>query len=649
MDQKYFYDLIKEDIVELISSFIGPKYNLTNQEIANSIDISKFADFSCSIAFKISENQKNNQTPNQIALDLKAEFEQKLKFIKNIDVTNGFINFYLDKNIFSNNLVKYIVQSIENKSTFTEFLLFNIKHEKIIIESPSVNPNKPWHLGHLRNALLGDVISNIFQIYGYDVERQDYIDDLGLQMVESIWGYLHLNNKIDKKFDQWLGEEYVRVNKYIEENDIKQDLNALSALIEQDGTYESNLTKKIALQCVIAQYETAFSYDIYHNVLIWESDIVKSHLLEKSMKILKEGNFIDIPKEGKYANCTIINFDILPNIPDEIKAMEEKVKVLIRSNGMPTYLAKDIAFHMWKFGLIKNIFKYRKLMTQPNKKPLFTSESINSFYPDTELKDFGDCTKVINIIDSRQSYLQSLIKVAFNAIGKPVIANNLKHLSYGEVVLEATALSGRKGTWIGYTADLLLEQAKEKAHSLIKSKFELSQDDQKTISKTIALSAIKFEFLKLSPEKKLVFSWDDALNFNANSGPYAQYTYARASRILEKASIHTKDIIAKINFSYDMNEMEFDLIKVMSKIRSNILKSVIEYKPSILISYINELCVSFTRFYENIHILDTNANNNKNSNINNNEYNSRLAILLSFKYCIDLLFNIIGLYPLNKI
>ncbi|MCL5106278.1 MAG: arginine--tRNA ligase [Candidatus Marsarchaeota archaeon] len=633
----YFYDLAKDNVSSMAAELTAGEYSLTKEEIKNSVDFSKFADLSCSVAFKIAEKQKG-LNPNQVAAELKNRFDgRKPDFVERIDAKGGFLNFYFDRQHISMAFARAVAENMRSNSGFQEFLQFEKKKEKVIIEYPSVNPNKPWHLGHLRNALLGDAISNLFQLYGFAVERQDYIDDLGLQMVESVWGYLHLNDKVDKKFDQWLGEEYVQVNKHIEANDIKQELDALSALIEQDGTYESNLARKIALQCLTAQYETAFSYSLYHDVLIWESDIVRSHLLEKSMDILQKGGFIQKPAQGKYANCTIIDFNSLADVPEEIEAMEEKAKVLIRSNGAPTYLAKDIAFHMWKFGIVKNIFKYKQLMVQPNSKPLFTSESVYSDGND-EL-NFGNANKAINIIDSRQSYLQTLIKVAFNAIGRPELAFALKHLSYGEVVLEAAVLSGRKGTWMGYTADLLLEQAEQKARSLIKSKFELSKDEYDIISKAIAVSAIKFEFLKQSPEKKIIFSWDNALNFNANSGPYAQYTYARASRIIEKASSKRIDE-AKANFSYNITDYEFDLIKEMSKIRSVIEKSVLEYRPSVAVLYANELCILFTKFYENVRILDSDANET--------EYSSRLALVISFKYCMDLLFSVIGLVPLNK-
>ncbi len=648
MDNIYFYDLIKNDLANIINNTLLKLYNssiINFEEIKNSFEISKFSDLSCSIAFKISDKLNKKENPNSIALKLRENLGQ-FPFLSSIEIKNGFLNFYFNRSVFSNNIIKHILNNYNldninsnhtSKNIIFNFLIFDNKHKKIIVEYPSVNPNKPWHLGHLRNALLGDVISNIFAFNGYDIERQDYIDDFGLQAVESLWGYLHLNSNVNKKFDQWLGEEYVKVNEYMSKNDIKQDLDILMHLIEQDGTYEANLAKKLATQCVLAQYETAFSYNIYHDVLIYESSIVKTELLKKSIEILAESKFVTKPESGKYSNCVIIDFEKIENLPNELKEMEEKAKVLIRSNGTATYLAKDIAFHMWKLGLINNIFKYKKIIDQPNSKPLFSSSYYSS---DGESKDFGNADKVINIIDTRQSYLQTLIKLAFISINKHELADSLKHLSYGEVVLEAGVLSGRQGTWIGYTADLLLEQAIQKAKGLVKSEFNLTEQDFKNISKIIALSAIKFEFLKQSPEKKIVFSWDSALNFNANSGPYAQYTFARASRIIEK-SRENKININKIDFSYELNDIEFELIKSMSKIRNIIEKSSLEYRPNLIIEYTNELCILFTRFYENIKILDVDL---KKDNL----YYSRLGIIFSFKYILEILFSIIGIEPLEK-
>ncbi len=640
MNKIYFSDFIKSDFALIIKNTVLKEYSLDLdiKEVENSFSISKFSDLSCSIVFKINDKLNKKENINNIAIKLKLNFNQ-LKFIKTIEIKNGFLNFYFDKTLFSNNIIKHILnnfQNQENINIISDFLKFIDKKQKIIIEYPSVNPNKPWHLGHLRNALLGDIISNIFIYNGFNVEREDYIDNLGLQTVESLWSYLHLNKKVDKKFDQWLGEEYVKVNKYISENNIKEELNSLMQLIEQDNTYESNIANKLTLECVNAQYKTAFSYGLYHDVLIWESSIIENNLLKKTIDILIKSKFVTKSKSLKYKDCIIIDFKDIENLPKELDSMEEKIKVLIRSNGAPTYLAKDIAFHMWKFGLISNTFKYREI-DQPNK-PLFTSFLNNT---SGKAKNFGNADKVINIIDNRQSYLQTLIKLAFISINQQDISNNLKHLSYGEVTLESSALSGRLGTWIGFTADLLLEQAMQKAQLLIKPEFNLAIDEAKNISRIIALSAIKFEFLKQSPEKKIVFSWDNALNFTANSGPYVQYTFARATRIIEKSK-ERKLNLSNIDFSYNMNSIEFELIKSMSRIRDIIEKSSREYKPNIIIEYTNDLCVLFTKFYENIKILDNKKNNKDNI------YYSRLGIVFSFKYIIEILFSIIGLIPLEK-
>ncbi len=249
--------------------------------LANTINMPKgFGDISCSVAFRISKVQPGD--PNEIATNIVKRLT-KNELIKSITIDNGYINFIIDRGKFTKATIAY-AYAIHQKEPISDFG----KKERVIIEYPSVNPNKPWHLGHLKNAVLGGAISKIHFASGYTVEREDYIDDLGAQVVESIWGYLNLNKEPGtKKFDQWLGEEYVKVNQEMEKRDIKEELSKLLQLIEQDGTYESKLAREISERCVRAQNETAFDYGIFRDVLIWETDIVATKQLDQAMKILE--------------------------------------------------------------------------------------------------------------------------------------------------------------------------------------------------------------------------------------------------------------------------------------------------------------------------------------------------------------------------
>ncbi|MDE1868870.1 MAG: arginine--tRNA ligase [Candidatus Micrarchaeota archaeon] len=608
------YSQIKQELSEAVrraSSAAGYDVEYTSQ----SIDFSSgFGDISCSVAFRLSKQHK--KSPNAIAEEISSKIDAPV-YIEKVDVKNGFINFALKRNEFA-----AIVLGEKKKP------IPSVKSKRVIVEYGGVNPNKPWHIGHLRNALLGDTIANIYEKLGYSIEREDYIDDLGLQMAEVTWWFINKNNKPTKKFDQWLGEEYVHVNKFMSENDIKADISSMLQLMEQDGTYESEIAGKIADMVVRAQYETAFNYKIYHDFMVKETDIIRNDLLKKGLAILEKSKFIKKMTNGDYEDCIVIDLNDIKGLPEEFKGMKETVKVLIRSDGTPTYVAKDIAFHMWKFGIIPNTFKFKTFIDkQPNGKPVFETA------PEGKEMDIANADISINIIDVRQSYPQAVVRLAFNAIGRDDVAEGIMHLAYGEVALESGTLSGRKGTWIGFSADDLLAEAQERAEKLIKSKFNFSDEEQKRISSSVALAAVKFEFMRISPEKKIIFSWDRALNFEGNSGPYVQYMYARASRILEQAGKAGKLQIDK------MNEQEFALLKLLSKGHEIVEKAAREYRPNVITDYASDLASAFSKFYEASPVLKAESEELKSM---------RLSITASVRDTIGELLSLLGIEPLQR-
>ncbi|MFI5412626.1 MAG: arginine--tRNA ligase [Candidatus Micrarchaeales archaeon] len=613
------YSKVRSELAELVKG-ASDSSNYSTEGVENTIDFSKgFGDISCSVAFRLAKEHKKDA--NSIANEIKSKLE-KPDYVEKVTVENGFINFHLKRKEFTKIILDSSAETQKQK-----------KRERAIIEYISVNPNKPWHVGHLRNALLGDSIANIYDALGYDVERENYIDDLGLQMAETTWWFINRNNKPDKKFDQWLGEEYVKVNQEIStNNDTKEGISKMLALMGQDGTYESKIERDIANGCITAQYETASSYGIYQNLMVWESDILHEHLLEKALVILRNYGFVSVPKNGDYANCTIMDLKKIKDLPEEFKGLKADVKVLIRSDGTPTYVAKDIAFHMWKLGMIENSFKYSIFMEkQKNGQPLYTTG------PEGKAMDFAKADIAINVIDARQIQEQSLVKLAFAAMKKGKHADSIMHLAYGVVELESGALSGRKGTWVGYTADDLLRETRIKAHQLISSRFKFGKEEEEKVVKSVALSAIKFEFLKMGPEKKIVFSWERALNFEGNSGPYAQYMHARATRILEEAP---KELLKrKVVDLPKINDGEFALVKLLSKQMDVVEKAAKELRPNVITEYVSELAHGFATFYENSPILKAESEDEKAF---------RIRLTLTFKNSMKGALELLGIEPLEK-
>ena len=624
------YRALKDDIAKALAEAIKRAgYDSGEDDVARSLDFSKGSgDMASAISLRIAKSL--GRDPNEVSSGISNSLEA-IVGVSKVDTSNGFINFHIDRKRFSSFVLKAVLKNGAYCASGKG------GGNKVIIESPSVNPVHPWHVGQVRSALLGDTLSKIFEACGYAVERQDYIDDLGFQAAQAIWGLLHLERlgialDTSKKYDHALGEVYVKVNAFMENNDIKDEINETLKNMEIDGTYESKISRESSESYVNAEYMTAFAFNIFHDVLVWESDIVRENLLEKSLQILKSKGIAKELKEGKYANCLVIDFNDIKDLPDEFKGLKESIKVLVRSNGAPNYLAKDIAFHMWKFGLLDNTFKYSRFMDQPNGKTLYSTSREGS------IMNFGNGSISINTIDARQSYEQNLIKMVLEAIGEKAKASGFRHIAYGVVELENAKLAGRKGTWVGYTADDLLKETYERAVSLIGTRFNLAEGAKEKIARDISVAAIRFEFLKLSQEKKLTFSWESALNFEGNSGPYCQYMYARATRIIENSGIGVEDIIGADTGMLD-SDHEFALIKQFSIAKDIVEKAASEYKTNVIIDYISGTALAFSKFYEHDSVLKADSKE---------RMLARLALVLAFKKVIGEMLAIAGINAVER-
>ena len=626
------YKNIKDSISEVLLEF-ADSLNLKFDKgyIDSTIDLSKnFGDLSSNLLIRLSKT--NGINIEEVSEKLIAMFKDS-KYVESIKIDNGFINIFLNKAEVS----KLVLNSIFGLKE--DYLKSDLgKGKKVIVESPSVNPVHPWHVGQVRSALLGDTISNIFENNGYNVEREDYIDDLGLQSAEALWGLLNKDKlpteDIDpnEKYDHYIGKIYVAVNSYMKDNDITDDLKELSQNMEVDGSYESMMLRNSVESYINAEYQTAFKLNIFHDVLIWESDIVKDKLLQKAIDILLKKGIVEKSDDEKYRGCIVINYEKIKDLPPQMKGLREQIKVLIRSNGTPDYLAKDIAFHMWKFGIIKNDLKFKVFMDkEPDGKVLYTTS------PNGEMMDFGNGIISINTIDARQSYEQSLVKLSLQLTSDNNLSDGFKHIAYGVVNLDNIKLAGRKGTWIGYTADDLIAESENRALSLINNRFNLTDEEKKYVSENIALSAIRYEFLKLSNEKELVFSWDKALNFEGDSGPYCEYMHARAVHIIENAGKQVNK--QNIDFSLLNGKYEFELIKLLSIGVDLLEKSSIELKTNILTSYLSNLSTLFGKFYETSPVSKAESEKLKDT---------RLMLVISFEYVSSKLMKILGIIPLKK-
>ncbi len=549
-------------------------------------------DMSSSAAFRLAKKLSLN--PAEIASTLAASMAGG-DYLAKVEAANGYVNAKLDEQKYAELVLGRIKE--HGKGYCSSGIGAGIK---VIVESQSINPAHPWSVGHLRNALLGDVVANVFERCSFQVERENYIDDLGLQAATALYGYTHISDKPDKKFDQWLGEIYVKASRSVEEQGAKAELDAIVKRMEETGTKEAELGRQLSEKCLLAQQETAAAYGISQDVLVWESDVVRSRLMERALSLADEHGIFERPSEGKYAGATVVKIQQITRYAKELEGSREEAKVIIRSSGAATYIAKDFAFHTWKFGLIDAGFRYRKMIEkQTNGKPLYTTS------PSGSSMRFGTVKKAINIIDSGQSYEQKIMRIMFSLMGNDYIANNIVHLAYGKVDIEGAKLTMRMGTWLGegrnYTADDLLVETRKRAMEIAEKSKKISDMSRlDAIANAVALSAIKFEYLRVAPEKSISFSWERALNFDANSGPYVLYTYARARRILSKAG-YSK--IAKAGAEQMTRGHDFQLVKVLGEAQDTIEKACQEIRPNVVTDYLLGMASFFSKFYENMPVI----------------------------------------------
>jgi arginyl-tRNA synthetase len=554
-----------------------------------------FGDLSTSVSFKISKIVKRK--PSEIAKEI-IEKMGKPSFASKLEEANGYINLFFNEREYA----KLVIETVIEEGDF--YGSANIgEDKKVLVEYPSVNPTKPWHIGHLRNALLGDSIANLLEFCGYKVEREDYIDDLGLQVAETLWGIKHLGSSPKgMKFDRFLGEQYVDVNKRLSENpEVEKEIGEILKKMEAGNTEEARMAREVSERCVRAQYQTAYSYGLYHDVLIWESDIVKSKLLDKAKILAQEKGVIENINEGKYKGCIVLDLEKVKGVAKEFENPKEKYKVLIRSNGVATYAMKDFAFHLWKFGEIKAEITFELFDKQPNGKQLYSSS------PNGKYMEFGNADMVINIIDRSQSHEQASVKALLSLVASG--NKQLIHLPYGVVRLASGTLSGRRGGWLGereYTADELLKEATIKTLEKTKESSKLAQGEVEKTAKEVAIAAIKFEYLRVSPEKDIVFDWERALNLEANSGPYVLYTYARASSILEKGGFEPMPPNGKA-YEFLTREEDYELVKHIAVFPEVVERACKELKPNLITNYLIDIATIFSKFYEKMPVIKSEA------------------------------------------
>ena len=467
------------------------------------------------------------------------------------------------------------------------------KGSTIVVEHTSVNPNKALHIGHIRNIIIGDTVSRILKKANYKVNTLNYIDDSGLQVADIIMGFTYFGYDQEppngKKFDHYCGDDvYVKTTKKYESDSSLEDVrkNVLKEL-ENGDSETAKFADKITRQVLAGQLETCWNLDVFYDCLNFESQIIRSGLWDKIFENLKEMNLIEFENEGKNAGCWVIRGD-----------NKEKDKVIVRSNGTATYIAKDIPYAAWKLGLLEDPFNYEQYGKEQPSSQILWQTTLNKSNPVSQ-NFTGE--KVVTVIDSRQARLQKIITSLMSKFKS--IPDVYVHLGYESVTLSSETaktlgletdgkqaqMSGRKGLYV--SADSVYDLLKEKTNEeTLRRHPEMDSNEIEKIAHYVSVGTLRYEMIKQDLDKIITFDLIKSLSLEGDTAPYIQYAYARASRILEKS-----DRVPSINVDFSLltEYSELDLIKNIGLFNLQVRDAANNLSPKVIARYCHDLAVAF--------------------------------------------------------
>jgi arginyl-tRNA synthetase len=529
-----------------------------------------FGDVAVPVAFTLARRLR--KAPRAISQELAAALGSIEGVVRVEAAPNGYLNFFLDRAYW---LQKWTEQT-------GGFRLQPEDRGKVIVEHTAINPNKAAHIGHLRNATTGDAFGRLLRFQGRPVEIQNYIDDTGVQVADVVVGFRELERKSlaevraiadSTRFDYYCWDLYAKVTEWYEADKLRLKIRSAALhAVEHGGNETAEMAAFIADRIVRAHLKTMERLNIRYDLLTWEGDILRLHFWAHAFEFLKRTGEVYLQKEGKLAGCWVMRIDDEPAAHPEKRetgngqlatgngqpetgngqpdSEEPKEKVIVRSDGTVTYVGKDMAYQMWKFGVLGKDFYYRVFDPSQNGRPLFSTTS-NAAADVGDHPDFGHATMVCNVIDTRQAYLQKLLKQALAALGFKEQASQSVHYSYEMVALTHNTarelgydssedsgkpfveVSGRKG--LGVKADDLIDILTDKASTEVaRRNAEFSLEDVRRTAEAIAIAAVRYFMVKFSRGKLIAFDIDEALSFEGETGPYLQYAVVRANNIFAK-------------------------------------------------------------------------------------------------------------------
>ncbi|MCH8973016.1 MAG: arginine--tRNA ligase [Thaumarchaeota archaeon] len=621
MSIQILLDEIKTNLTKILNDLNFPPVTFSVEPAKKG-----FGDVTCNVCFLLAKNL--SQKPNEIAQKISENYNKHLgDLVVKVEAhPSGYLNFFANMDKLNEIIIKNSIKDdygsvdIGNKT-------------KIVVEHTSVNPNKALHIGHVRNIVIGDTLVRLLEKTNYDVKVLNYVDDSGLQVADIIVGFKHLNFSetppSGQKFDHYCGDVvYVKTSeKYETEPNLQEIRKKILKEIENPESEISKFANSITKKVLASQLETCWNLGVTYDCLNFESEIVHSGLWQQIFEKLKEMKIIELEKEGKNIDCWVIRG----------KGKDDD-KILVRSDGTATYIAKDIPYAAWKLGILDDPFNYKKYeQNQPNRTLWQTTLEQSS-----EPKQNFTANRAITVIDSRQSRLQKIVtELMTKFTSNP---DSYAHLAYESVTLSSETakqlgmdtggkqaqMSGRKGLYVNADSvlDLLMKKTMEETK---KRNPDFDSDKLSKIANDISVGTIRYEMIKQDLDKIITFDLTKSLSLVGNTAPYLQYTFARAARILEKAE-------TKPNFdaSFDLlkNDHEISLIKTIGLFEIQVRDAAKNLSPKVIAKYCYNLAVSFNAFYEHVRVLDSGEDS---------LINARLCLVSSFKSTLEKALNLLGI------
>ncbi len=604
---------LKDEIASAIGRLLTERYGQAPERIVVEYPPQTgMGDLASPVAFEMAKRLR--KAPRAIAAELAAGLPA-IPGVARVEAGGaGYLNVFLDRAA----AVRALAREVSTPPAAPS-------GDKVIVEHTNINPNKAAHIGHLRNAVLGDTLARCLRFFGRRVEVQNYIDDTGVQVADIVIGFRDLLKQgaaeaaaFTGRFDHFCWDLYARVTEMYaarpETRALRQEV--LKALEERHGPIAA-LADVITHRIVNCHLDTMGRIGVRYDLLPWEHDILAFRFWDHAFALLKEKRAIEHVGEGARSGCWVMALE-----GERFADLKEGEKIIVRSNGTVTYVGKDIAYQLWKFGLLRSDFRYAPFRDGSDGQRVWatTSGPGEAAHP-----QFGTAARVYNVIDVRQGYLQAIVAEGLRALGHRDQADRSVHFSYEMVALTPASaerlgipltdedrrrptieMSGRRG--LGVKADDLLDALEAGALAEVEARnADLPAGERGALARAIAVGALRYFMIKYTRNKVLAFDFDEALSFEGESGPYVQYAIVRAAGIFEKMAAaggpdQEAAARAALEEAFDLPEGEaaeehWSLVTQVARCRETVEQAVEALELSQIAKYAFALAQRFNSFY----------------------------------------------------